>query len=121
MYVVGFKVERSLYYRPFRGDSHFFVVLVPECGPYSPRVSHYYCFSASGNGTYYVSPVPVWRRCAEDIGDIYMFLYVSGYFVVLYFVVMRFLVQFLVFEVEAVSQLFEQQVCVGVVAGMLPF
>ena len=50
-----------------------------------------------------------------------MFLYVSGYFVVLYFVVMRFLVQFLVFEVEAVSQLFEQQVCVGVLAGMLPF
>ena len=112
-------IQSCLDNRTFGSKNSYLVILIPKCRPDAPRVTDSERFTASGQSTNNIPPIPFATGSTQYVCQINMFFYIMrdaharkpfGFGKIEYT---------LHFTVKTVSHLFQHDICIGIFTRML--
>ena len=115
----GRDIKGCLYHGTFTGKHRYFVVLIPEGCTDAPRVAYGKSLSAAGETAHHVSPVPLLARGAQHVGKVDVVFYIMGDVHACQPFRFGKVEEALHFAVEAMPQLLQHDVGIGIFARML--
>ena len=120
LYDISAYSQNRLNHRPFAGQDHNLVISVVERRPYAPRISYSKAFAAAGHAADAVASVPGGGRTAEDVLNHHIVFDQTGDFATCPAIAVELPEKPLDLAVQPETQLLEQKVGIGILAGMLP-
>ena len=112
-------IKGCLYHGTFAGKHRYLVVLIPEGCTDAPWVAYGESLSAAGKSAHHVSPVPLLARSAQYVGKVDVVFYITGDVHACQPFRFGKVEEALHFAVEAMSQLLQHDVGIGIFARML--
>ena len=119
MNTVSRYIQCCLYNRTFRCQHHDFFIHIPESRTDTPWVTYSKTFTATSQPTYHITSIPLRTGCLQYVSQINTVFNSMCNIHTLQTFSLTLIVKTLHFTVQAMSHLFQHDICIGIFTRML--